>query len=228
MKQFIKQYIRLPFFYVTIILFIILAHLTQQSLEYSNDVYETIISMSKSNIYAGNNHFLIYMLLILLNITTQIDLNNIVKIVRYESKEDYYKKNVIVNSFTYLFMFIILLILFVYGLLIINDAFIFEISLIFHTMIGIMSLVLFYGIFISMLLLFINMNINRYISLVIVFLISVFCVNSNNVLTASLGLLISNLNINVEVNWVIIIFYLSLNILLIQLNVFLYDRRDIE
>lgn len=228
MQKFIKHHAKLPIFYVGIILFIVFAIETQEALRNANDIYIGIVSINESSINAGNKHSQIYMLLILLNFVSQFDFNDTLRIFRYKNKGTYYRENILKNIYIQILLFIIILVLFIDGLLLINGAFIFNFKFIVHTIIGIGSLVLFYTSFVSILLLLINLNINKYIALVIVFIFSFYCSFLQNILGNSLAMLKGNLFIYSNIFWSIIVFYLAFNILMAQLNIFLFNRKDIR
>ncbi len=228
MRQFIKQNVFVPTILTLTAIMIIYAFQTQSSLQNTSNIYETIVSISLSNLNAGNRHFQVYMLLILMNFSTQFNSEKTLLIFRYRSKSQFFIKYMIKNMYLQILVFVNILVILMYSILLINNSLVLSGDFIIHTIIGELSLVVFYSLFVLSYFTLVNLNLNRHIALILVFLSSMTCSFTSNVFASSLGLLLSNIDVNTDIRFSIIIFFLTFNILLINLNSYLYSRKDVK
>lgn len=212
-----------PFYCLTLFIMFLLA------LGYSNvDItYNLIVHINDSPINGGRTHYFLYSLFTLLFAYTYLCVNNENRAIKYLNKTKYYLYEKITVAYKWCIIMSFTIIVVMNFLLLINHLIILDSRMLIHEFAGFVSFIVYYGMLINLFLLLNNLRINKSLSLIIIFLLSFSNYFTYNLYSSSVALLLSNFDVNVQINWIIITFYLCLNIILIQLNIYLFGRRDL-
>lgn len=220
-----RKYIN-PSLIIVIIIYFINSKLVLESINPELDVLSQIISASESQLNGGISHYYIYSLMLLFAISNIIAKDPTLKIYRYQTKEKYYIKQIVIPTLIQILFFIGALFIFIIGLAMIKSVF--SLGLIGKLLINLIFYITFYAFFVNIYYLFCNLNLNKFVAILPSLLIIIYFYSGTNFITNSFYLLIGALGSNISITVVTsFIFWLAINWILLLINLSLFNKKDV-
>lgn len=221
-----KKYINTPFI-TLLIIYLVLASFTYEFCLKMENPLIVILSSAQSPLNLSRNYFYIYPLMLTLMVEPYMSQNPTLKIIRYQSTDSYYIKEIFKPNLIVICLQICLLYVIILLLAIFSNSFNWQLMM--ELIKNFIFYAMFYFTVTNIYNLFGVLGINKYVSILINLLLFIYLYNGNTIISNSLILLVTTIGSKITPLIILsFLLWLSFNIGLLILNMYLFNKKDLR